>query len=303
MNLVSMKDILEKHFKDIYPDISFEDAKFPDNKNELLFPHLSSDEYDKYVVKKVKKGDGNPFDEIRKVNSSTTLAVYYFTLFVKLLGIKEEYFDFENKIGTPLNLEKVRQNYPNKPLPLRSANIDVLLKMDNTIWFIESKFLEPYYSSTQCLSEKYLNIGNFGDNDKAGIWFKYAKEINNHIEEYKFYNVTQMFKHLLAMYSHRKKWYDMGYPNFVLLNLGWKMTDSFKEKIESDRSRSYIKNREIKIAEQTERGINLLNNLIKELEWKDCKVVIKHYNDLELLGKIKDSPYYGGFTKRYLIED
>ena len=301
MNLDSMKKILQKHFENIYPDISFGDAMFPEN-SKLLFRHLSSDEYNKYVVEKVRKGDSNPLDKIRKVNSSTALAVYYYTLFVKLLGIKEENFDFENKIGIPLNLEKVSKQYPGKPL--RNANIDVLLKMDNTIWFVESKFLEPYYSSTQLLPEKYLNAGNYGDNDNADIWFKYAKEINTHIEEYKFYNVTQMFKHLLAMYSHREKWYSKGYSNFVLLNVGWKMTDSFKAKIkiESKRSFSYINTRDKLIEEQTEKGIKLLNDLVNKLEWKDCKVEFKHYNDLELLEIIKDSPNYDDFIKRYLIE-
>ena len=297
MDLGSMKKILQKHFENIYPDISFGDAKFPEN-NKLLFPHLTSEEY-KNVAEKLKNGDGNPTNEIYKINSSTTLAVYYFTLLLNSLGNKIKDIDFENKIGIPLNLERVRQKDPT--CRLFSANIDVLYGIGNTIWFVESKFLEPYYSTTQLLSEKYLDAGNYGDNDKADIWVSYANEINNHIEEYKFYNVTQMFKHLLAMYSNLEKW-DKEYSNFVLLNVGWKMTDSFKAKIESKRSLSYLIGREIKITDQTERGIKLLNKLIKELDWKNCKVEIKHYNDLDLLEKIKDSEQYGDFIKRYLIE-
>lgn len=300
MNLDSMKKILQKHFENIYPDISFGDAKFPEN-NKLLFPHLTSEEY-KIVAEKLKNGDGNPTNEIYKINSSTTLAVYYFTLLLNSLGNKIKDIDFENKIGIPLNLERVRQNHPNNPVPLRSANIDVLYGIGNTIWFVESKFLEPYYSPTKLLSDLYLDIKNYGNNVNAKEWVNLANKINDCIKDYQCYNISQMFKHLLAMYSYREKWYGMGYSNFVLLNVGWKMTDSFKGKIESKRSLSYINKREKLIEEQTEKGIKLLNDLVDKLEWKNCKVEIKHYNDSELLEKIKDSPYYGDFTKRYLIE-
>lgn len=300
MELTSMIEILKKYFNNIYPNISFSEAKFP-NKNELLFPHLTIAEYDDLVVKKLIKGDGNPLKEINKINSSTTLAIYYYTLFVKSNDSIIRDFDFENQIGIPLNLNKVKQRHPN--CILRSANIDVLYGINKTIWFVESKFLEPYYSSTQQLSDLYLDVRNYGDNDNADIWVRYAEEINGHLIDYKFYNVSQMFKHLLAIYSHRKKWYDKGYSTFVLLNVGWKMSESFKARIESRRSLSYINKRDEQIEDQAERGILLLYNLVKELHWNECKIEYKHYNDSELLEIIKDSHHYGDFTKRYLIED
>lgn len=294
-----MIEILKKYFKYIYPNISFSDAKFP-NKNEMLFPHLTLEEYDDLVVGKLKKGDGNPLNEIYKVNSSTTLAIYYYTLFLKSLGKIIRDFDFENQIGIPLNLDKVKQQYPN--CILRSANIDVLYGIDKTIWFVESKFLEPYYSSTQQLSQLYLDVRNYAENDNSEIWVHYAEEINSHLDDFKFYNVSQMFKHLLALYTHRKNWYGKGYSTFILLNVGWKMSESFKERIESKRSLSYINKRDKQIEKQAERGILLLNKLVKELHWNECKVEYKHYNDSELLEIIKDSHHYGDFTKRYLIE-
>lgn len=302
MNLSSLIEILINHFQVIYPNVSFDSAKFPFD-NSLLFPHLSSEEFNNYVIELLKDGDGNPLDQIYKVNSSTTLAVYYFTLLKKVLDREIKYFAFECKVGVPLDEDKLKNrkiNPINKP---KSANLDVVVGIDKTIWFIESKFLEPYYMSAKKLSDSYLDPYYYRESDSGDIWTRYAKIINKLIDNKNplYYDIPQMFKHLLSIYSNRNDWYDKSYSDIVLTSIGWKMSDKFKNKIESKRSLSFIKKRDEKLCIQINDGVKLLNDIILELEWVNCKVEYIHYNDAEILDKIKSNLYSVDFVKRYLI--
>lgn len=294
MDLQRLKDILEKHHKELYPNMNFCDASFA-TKNGDLFPHLTEEEF-KEVKKLLEKGDGNPLKEIYKINSSTSLAVYYYTLFRSEYKKEIRCFDLEKKIGIPLIEKNVRLYYPKHPL-LRSANIDVLYGMNDSLHFVESKFLEPYYSTTQSLSEVYFDKRNYGEN--AEIWVRYAERINANLKDYRYYDITQMFKHLLAIYNHRDKW--KTYSNLILLNASWKMPDDFKKLIESNRSLSYLKKRQEQMERQKNTGIELLNSIIQELKWNNCKAEYQHYNDFQMLEKIKNTSSFQDFTSRYLI--
>jgi len=293
MDLKSLKRTFEISFRKLYPNISFENNSFP-NDYKLLFPHLMTEDFNK-VSGFLKNGDGSPLNEIYKINSSTSLAVYYYTLLEKENPDKIKGIKFEHKIGIPLIEEKVKKNYPNDLL--KEANLDVFFEMNNTLYFVESKFLEPYYSSTNALSEKYLDIRNYGDN--AEIWVHYANLLNENIKDYSIYNITQMFKHLLAIYNHREKWNYC--PNLVLLNVGWEITDKFIDLIESKRSVSYIVKRNKLLEEQKNKGIELLNKIISDLKWENCGVKFQHYNEENMLGKIRNNQFFEDFSKRYLF--
>lgn len=293
MDLKRIKAILEKSYSKSYLGIKFSNASFP-NDNKLLFPHLTKDEFKK-VSDLLRAGDGNPLNEIYKINSSTTLAVYYYTLLAKEYPEKIKGLKFEHKIGIPLIKENVRKKHPNALL--KDANIDVFFELNDTAYFVESKFLEPYYSQTTPLSEKYLDKDCYGEN--AEIWVEYANMINNNIQDYSYYNITQMFKHLLAMFNHREKWSNC--PNLVLLNVGWEITDNFISLIESKRSVSFIKKRNERLNEQKDRGIELLNKIIGDLKWKNCEVKFQHYNDEEMRRKIENNQSFKDFSKRYLF--
>lgn len=299
MNLQSLKVLLNSHFHKIYPDIAFSNDSFP-NKSDKLFPHLSEEEKIIYF-KQLSNGDGNAKNDIYKINSSTALAVYYFTLLKSVLGEEIQLLEFENKIGTPLILKKVKVKFPN--CNLRSANIDVRLVMNDTLILVESKYLEPYYSTTSLLSDKYLDKSFYGES--ANVWYKYANLINSSITEYKYYNISQMFKHLLAIYNNKDKEEWRPYANIVLLNTGWKMDENFFSLVEtkSRRSASYLRNRQKQIENQKNKGITLLKHIIKDLGWKNCKVEYLHYCDQSMLDRIKNSTCYEDFTKRYLIID
>lgn len=293
MDLMSLKRILEISFRSLYPNIKFENSSFP-NDNNLLFPHLTKNEFTE-ISDFLKAGDGNPLNEIYKINSSTTLAVYYYTLLEKEYPDKIKNLKFELKIGIPLIEKNVRKKHPNAML--KNANMDVFFELDQIAYFVESKFLEPYYSKTTPLSEKYLDKDCYGEN--AEIWLKYAKLINENIQNYSYYNITQMFKHLLALYNHRENW--NRYSNIVLLNVGWEITDNFKSLIESKRSVSYIKKRNEQLNKQKDDGIKILNDIIGELKWDNCEVEFQHYNDEEMRRKIENNQSFEDFSKRYLF--
>lgn len=296
MDLKALKRILEISFRGLYPNIKFENSSFP-NDNNLLFPHLTRDEF-KEVSDLLKAGDGSPLKEIYKINSSTSLAVYYYSLLAKEYPDKIKGIKFEHKIGIPLIKENVRKKHPNALL--KDANIDVFFELNNnTAYFVESKFLEPYYSKTILLSEKYLDKDCYGENAK--IWVEYANLINKNIQDYSYYNITQMFKHLLAIYNHREDW--SHYSNLVLLNVGWEITEHFINliKIGSKRSVSYIQKRNEQLNKQKDDGIKLLNDIIDELKWDNCEVKFQHYNDEEMLGEIKNNQSFEDFSKRYLF--
>ncbi|MBQ3944248.1 MAG: hypothetical protein II670_01385, partial [Alphaproteobacteria bacterium] len=134
---------------------------------------------------KLKEGSGNPEAEMRQVNSSAGLAVNYWRAY-ELCHTNVE-VEFEWKKQIPLRHG-------------RKANIDVVVHKNNSTVFIESKFLEPYYSDNECPRDAYLDETKYSKitQDKASSWvdlFTKAKE------DFKYYNVTQLCRHLLAIHK------------------------------------------------------------------------------------------------------
>lgn len=83
---------------------------------------------------KLKKGSGNPEAEMRQVNSSAGLAVNYWRAYE--LCHPNATIEFEWKERVPLKSG-------------RPANVDVVVREEGRTIFIESKFLEPYYSGNE----------------------------------------------------------------------------------------------------------------------------------------------------------
>ena len=102
-------------------------------------------ELDKNTEEILLAGDGqsNP-DEYKQVNSSTGLAVNYYMILNETGKIED--LTFEDKVAKPL---KCRGGM--------KANIDVSYKRDGKIIYVESKFLEPYYSENEHLRECDFN--------------------------------------------------------------------------------------------------------------------------------------------------
>ena len=92
-------------------------------------------------------GDGQTEDQYKQINSSTGLAVNYYKLLEELGAITD--LVFENKIAKPLNKGG------------RFANLDVSYNRDGILYFVVSKFLEPYYSGNETIKDSYLDISKY----------------------------------------------------------------------------------------------------------------------------------------------
>lgn len=91
----------------------------------------------------LEKGDGQKLNEYKQINSSTGLAVNYYKLMENLDLISE--LIFEKKPAIPLEKSQ------------KFVNIDVFYKRNGTLYFVESKFLEPYYNGNEVLVDAYFD--------------------------------------------------------------------------------------------------------------------------------------------------
>jgi len=91
----------------------------------------------------LEKGDGQKLNEYKQINSSTGLAVNYYKLMEDLDLISE--LIFEKKPAIPLEKSQ------------KFVNIDVFYKRNGTLYFVESKFLEPYYNGNEVLVDAYFD--------------------------------------------------------------------------------------------------------------------------------------------------
>ena len=233
----------------------------------------------------LKEGDGQKkkSDEYKQVNSSTGLAVNFFKILEKEGSIHNVVF--EEKVAKP-----IKQGG-------RYANLDVRYekKGEDTIYYVESKFLEPYYSgnkdNTAYIGEenrkKYDDIENY---QKWDDLFKTANKFN-------YYNASQLCTHLLAIYRSVK---EKEYPGkIVLQSIIWDMPDSFIEIIESKRSKTYLKKRRDRIRYEKKECMDLINNHIKDIGWKNMRFETLTYNEEK--DKIKDSDLKEEFCRRYFF--
>lgn len=243
----------------------------------------------KEQLEQLKNGDGNPIAEMYQINSSAGLAFNYYKLFEKQKQKENKDFkvNFEVKVAKPLCLKNKGGKY---------ANLDVSYCLGDEQYYIESKFLEPYYSKCKPNTCSYYNKNKQGgevDNyrfpeEETNAWFK----LLDHEQEFQYYDFPQMYRHLLAI---RRKHNKVG--RVVLQSVSWKMTDTFKEKYGLKQADNDL----LKELEQEQsKACTWFNDFLKDIGWTDCRFEIKHYNDM--LDAIKESKKIDIFKSQYFLQ-
>lgn len=252
----------------------------------LMDPILPLSEKQKEYLKE-SDGQKDKPDEHKQVNSSAGLAINYFKILEKMCLIKNVIF--EDKVEKP-----IKQGG-------RFANLDVRYNKvdDDTLYFVESKFLEPYYSGNKNNSA-YVGIENtYKYDDIPGIdlnnWndlFTKANDKNN----FKYYNASQLCTHLLAIYRFSKKNQE---KKLVLQSIIWEMPYSFIDKITNIKTKEEFKQRRETIKKEEEKCKKLISEHIERINWKNIRFETLNYNDE--VERIKNSKYYSEFCRRYFL--
>lgn len=234
-------------------------------------------------LQSLQESSGNPEAEMRQVNSSAGLAVNFWRAFE--LCHPEVAVEFEWKEVVPLKRG-------------RPVNIDSVVRTCHSVDFYESKFLEPYYSNNEIPRDSYF------DEPKYSLCTKYSVcswiEIFKKSSEYQYYNVTQLIRHLLAVYKHmlkNPKYYCE--KNVNLISVIWDMPDSFAALFEEAVEKAFIQRRSI-IRSEAERCERLLNEFIKEhLHLDNLNFKAIKYNDI--ISQISDSMLSLKLRKQYFL--
>ncbi len=242
-------------------------------------------------IDQLKKGSGNAEKEYLFADSSTALGVNYFSLYKECH--KECELEYEWKEDSPL---KVGGN----------SNLDIRLKEGNIIKFYESKFLEPYYMSNSDFTAAYFDPVYYTVNKEL------AQNIINMIrcKVCDYYNVSQLVRHLLAIYNHIYKHpaeYS-GIDEVVLISICWEMPDSFIKSMVNvtKRSISYLNKRIDALLKErinAEDYINQLINLLQpELGKKlDIKLSFKTDSYNNAISALRESEFLNSFKEQYFL--
>lgn len=234
----------------------------------------------------LNNGDGQVPDQYKQINSSTGLAVNYYKI-LENLGLINDLI-FENKIAKPLNKGG------------RCANIDVSYKRDGVLYFVESKFLEPYYSGNEKINKAYLDVSRYPievEENHHEEWHKLFQES----KEFKDYNFSQLCRHLLALYRYTHGIKGSAYKkgeDVVLQSVTWEMPNKFMEKLEES-NRKNMEGKNDNLNKEAEKCQNVINSFIKSIEWTNMRFQALHYNNM--LDDIKESKHYREFCKRYFF--
>ena len=230
-------------------------------------------------------GDGQTEDQYKQINSSTGLAVNYYKILEELASITD--LNFENKIAKPLNKGG------------RFANLDVCYKKNGVLHYVESKFLEPYYSGNETIKDSYLDISKYPVEveENKEEW----RNLFNKASEFEYYNFSQLCRHLLALYryTHGIKGSEYKGEQVVLQSVTWEMTPQFMKKLDQKNSIDMQKRIE-QLQDEANRCQEIFNAFISNIGWNNMKFQTLHYNDM--LDDIKSSKHYAEFCKRYFFD-
>lgn len=230
--------------------------------------------------KRLKEGDGqsNP-NEYKQINSSTGLAVNYYKILEKTEKIKD--LLFEDKVAIPL----IRGGKP--------ANLDVSYKRDGKIYYIESKFLEPYYSGNEHNRDSYFDTNRYDvpEKDKED-WLHLFSDA----QEYKLYNFSQLCRHLLAIWRKHK---DNQQLEIIFQSVTWRMSDLFIGKINDNDLEESFRYRRTSIERESKSCQQRINDFLKKIGWNNITFECLQYNDI--LEDISSSPFIEEFKKRYFL--
>ena len=233
--------------------------------------------------KALSKGSGNPDSEMEQVNSSAGLAVNYWRAYE--LCHPDSSVEFEWKKQKPLK----------RGIP---ANIDVVVREKDRMTFIESKFLEPYYSRNAPLAKSYVEPDKYSEETgPAEPWVELFSEAKN----FKIYNVVQLCRHLLAIYKDMMITpEDYVQKTVTLLSVTWGMTDEFLNDYFTDREKAGLAERTKRISDESARCHKLLNDFISNnLGVSNLSFDVKKYNDI--IGLVSEFPEYEKLRKQYFL--
>lgn len=237
---------------------------------------LSSDQENK-----LRNGDGqsNP-NEYKQINSSTGLAVNYYKI-LESTG-KIERLWFEDKVEKPLIGRGGR-----------NANLDVSYRRDERQYYIESKFLEPYYSGNEHNRESYFDKEKYDVPEKdKDAWYRLFVDA----QKYKLYNFSQLCRHLLAIWRKHNKDKQL---QIVFQSVTWKMTECFINKIDDDELKESYRTRRAWIEEESKMCHQRVNDFLSKIDWNNITFECLHYNDM--LEDISSSPHLEEFKSRYFL--
>lgn len=212
----------------------------------------------------LREGNGDPLSEMRQVNSSAGLGINFWRSYE--LSNPGVHVEFEWRKRVPL-----RRGIP--------ANIDVVVEQDDSVRFIESKFLEPYYSGNENPRDSYLDASKYSSytKDTPESWVS----LFNDAKGFEFYNVTQLCRHLLAISKElwmRPRYYQK--KDVQLLSITWEMPDSLISTYSEDIREEFLARR-ISIREDSIRCERLLSGFIeKHLQFDNLVFRTLKYNDL-----------------------
>lgn len=232
--------------------------------------------------RKLQKGDGqsNP-NEYKQINSSTGLAVNYYKI-LESTGTIEDLM-FEDKVEKPLRIKGGR-----------FANIDVSYKRGGKQYYVESKFLEPYYSGNEHNRQSYFEKDKYDvpEKDKEA-WHRLFVDA----QEYKLYNFSQLCRHLLAIWRKHNK--EKHIP-IVFQCVTWRMSDLFINRLNDDELKESFRTHRTRIEEESESCQRRINDFLLQIGWENITFECLHYDDI--IKDISSSGYFSEFTKRYFIE-
>lgn len=246
--------------------------------------HLLAEPTDKQRGQ-LETGSGNPIAEMHQINSSAGMAFNYYKLFEEANGIS---VDFEWKESIPVT----KSNAP--------ANIDVRYEtVDGVITFVECKYLEPYYSSCERNSAAYFDKDRYPFSEHRDEWVELmAKE-----KEFNYFNIAQIFRHLLAIYRHT-----LDHPEIyagkkiVLKSVMWKMPDSFLERYnQGERTKRIEKNKDrlSVLFEEKITAESVINEFAEKIGWGNFSFKSQYYNDMT--DEIKSAARYKDFVEQYYM--
>jgi len=230
----------------------------------------------------LRNGDGQSnIDEYKQINSSTGLAVNYYKI-LECTG-KIEKLQFEDKVAKPL-LGKGG----------RCANLDVSYRRNGKLYYIESKFLEPYYSGNEHNRESYFDKSRYDvPEDDKEVWFRLFSDA----QEYKLYNFSQLCRHLLAIWRKHK---DDKQLEIFFQSVTWRMSDQFIDKLDDEELRESFISRRSAIEKESKECQQRIIDFLKKIGWNNLTFECLHYNDM--LKDISSSRYLEEFKRRYFLE-
>ena len=227
------------------------------------------------------EGDGQKNkNEYKQINSSTGLAVNYYKILEDTGNIEK--LRFEEKVEKPLKIKGGRK-----------ANLDVSYKREGKQYYIESKFLEPYYSGNEHNTESYFKKEYYDvpDNDKDA-WYTLLLDAQN----YKIYNFSQICRHLMAIWRKHKEDKQL---KIVFQSVIWKMTDKFIENIDNEEDKEILRSRIIVIDKEAKSAKSRIDKFLTDIDWKNITFESVYYNDI--LEDISFSKYCSEFKQRYFL--